>query len=131
MSDYEIDMFGMVREWHEAFNVLNSPEPTLDVSFKTLRETLIIEEFKEVLKAFENNDIENLSKELADLIWVCCGAALTFGIPLDKVFEEVYRSNMSKLGDDGKPVLREDGKILKGPNYLEADVKRILWPDLV
>lgn len=125
------DMFEAVREWHEAFNVENSDKPTLDVPFKTLREKLIIEEFKEVLEAFENNDIENLSKELADLIWVCCGAALTFGIPLDKVFDEVSRSNMSKLGEDGKPILRDDGKILKGPNYSEADIKSILWPDMV
>lgn len=121
------DMFDSVREWHDAFGVLNSEEPTLDVPFKTLRESLIIEEFKEVLEAFQNNDIENLAKELADLIWVCCGAALTFGIPLDKVFEEVTRSNMSKLDENGKPLLREDGKILKGPNYSEADIKSILW----
>jgi len=58
-----------------------------------------------------------LTKELADLLYVTYGFAVTFGLPIDEVFERVHRSNMSKLGDDGKPIYREDGKVLKGPNY--------------
>lgn len=119
----------LVRQWHEAFGVESNDKPSMDTSFKTLRENLIREEFDEVIEAFENNDIENLAKELGDLIWVCCGAALTFGIPMDAVFAEISRSNMSKLGEDGRPILREDGKILKGNNYSDADLKPILWPD--
>lgn len=62
----------------------------------------------------------NLTKELADLIWVCYFAAHKFGLPIDEVFRRVYDSNMSKLADNGEPILREDGKILKGPNYQPA-----------
>lgn len=65
---------------------------------------------------------EELAKELADVLVVTYGTAATFGIPLQEVFNEVMRSNMSKLGDDGKPVFRDDGKFLKGPNYVKADV---------
>ena len=63
-----------------------------------------------------------LTKELADLLYVTYGFAVTFGLPIDEVFERVHRSNMSKLGDDGKPVYREDGKVLKGPNYQPPDL---------
>ena len=58
-----------------------------------------------------------LTKELADLLYVTYGMAVTFGLPIDEVFERVHQSNMSKLGDDGKPLYRDDGKVLKGPNY--------------
>ena len=79
-----------------------------------LREKLISEEVNEVLNA---ESWENLTKELADLLSVTIGFAVTFGLPLCEVFERVHQSNMSKLGEDGKPIYREDGKVLKGPNY--------------
>lgn len=90
-----------------------------------LRGELIEEEFEEVYKELPNYDIHKsaeidkaaLTKELADLLYVTYGMAVTFGLPIDEVFERVHRSNMSKLGDDGKPIYREDGKVLKGPNY--------------
>ena len=79
-----------------------------------LRRELVMEEANEVRTA---ESPEELTKELADLLYVTYGMAVTFGLPIDEVFERVHRSNMSKLGDDGKPVYRDDGKVLKGPNY--------------
>ena len=79
-----------------------------------LRLELISEEMEEVVEA---GSMENLTKELADLLYVTIGMAVTFGLPLVEVFERVHQSNMSKLGEDGKPIYREDGKVLKGPNY--------------
>jgi predicted HAD superfamily Cof-like phosphohydrolase len=88
----------------------------------TMRQELIAEEVDEIvaevpyLKKIEL-DKAALTKELADLLYVVYGFAVTFGLPIDEVFERVHRSNMSKLGDDGKPLYRDDGKVLKGPNY--------------
>lgn len=130
----------LVKQFHEAFGlpVLDSPNIP-DVKRVALRLALIQEEVKEVEHEFEriiarlNNrsygsaivvyeDIARLAKELSDLKYVVEGAALEFGIPLDAVYAEVHRSNMSKLGPDGRPVRRHDGKVLKGPNYRQADV---------
>lgn len=84
-----------------------------------LREMLIVEEYYEVMEELiqPHPDPAALTKELADLLYVVYGCAVTFGLPIDEVFERVHRSNMSKLDDDGKPIYREDGKVLKGPNY--------------
>ena len=79
-----------------------------------LRLELLSEEMEEVVEA---GSMEKLTKELADLIYVAIGMAVTFGLPLVEVFERVHQSNMSKLGEDGKPIYREDGKVMKGPNY--------------
>ena len=94
-----------------------------------LRINLISEELKEVCgETVWRNMLQKkvdkaaLTKELADLLYVTYGFAVTFGLPIDEVFERVHRSNMSKLGDDGKPVYREDRKVLKGPNYQPPDL---------
>jgi len=71
-------------------------------------------------------NVVNLAKELADLLYVVYGTAAAYGIPIDDVYREVHRSNMSKLGPDGKPIYREDGKVLKGPNYTPADIQKVL-----
>ena len=86
-----------------------------------------MEEVREYLEGEENEDIENVAKELADIIYIVCGTAVSYGIPLDKVFEAVHRSNMAKLGPDGKPRRREDGKILKPEGWTPPDIKSILW----
>jgi|DEB0MinimDraft_6_1074348.scaffolds.fasta_scaffold90887_2 NTP pyrophosphatase (non-canonical NTP hydrolase) len=96
-----------------------------DLDLLKMRTKLIEEETKEVVQetlwedAYGNPKINKaeLTKELADLLYVTYGMAVTFGLPIDEVFERVHRSNMSKLGDDGKPLYRDDGKVLKGPNY--------------
>jgi predicted HAD superfamily Cof-like phosphohydrolase len=117
----------MVREWHEKFGSIDPTEPTLMTPEKyELRKRLIEEEYEEFRESYERGDLVNAFKELADLIYVVAGTGAAMGGDLDAVFDAVQESNMSKLGRDGKPVRREDGKILKGPDYKEPDVKRAL-----
>lgn len=94
---------------------------------RTLRMELLMEEVKEYLEGEEKEDLENVAKELADIIYIVCGTAASYGIPLDLVFDEVHKSNMAKLGPDGKVKRREDGKILKPDNWTAPDIKSILW----
>lgn len=97
-----------------------------DADTVALRIELIAEELNELFDACEHNDIVGVADALADILYVTYGAGHAFGIDLDKCFAEVQRSNMSKLGEDGKPIYRDDGKVLKGPNYSEPDLKRAL-----
>ena len=90
---------------------------------ETMRLKLIEEECKEVHDA---DSTENLLKELADLVYVTYGMAATFGWDLDEAVRRVHASNMSKLGEDGKPIYREDGKVLKGPNYKKPDLSDLV-----
>jgi len=119
----------MVREFHLAFGHPVATEPGFpeDKGLMLLREKLVEEEFREVMDACYKGDLENLAKELADLIYVIHGMALVYGLPLDAVFDEVHRSNMSKLGADGRPVYRDDGKVLKGENYTPPDIGAIIY----
>lgn len=117
-----------VREWHEAFSLPVADEPQLlSAARAQLRRKLIEEELNEFLQAVEEGDLYNAAKELGDLSWVVQGTAVEMGIDLDWVVEAVFESNMSKLGDDGLPVYREDGKVLKGPNYVEPDMAQVLY----
>ena len=104
-------------EFRLAYNIPN------DLSRRNLQKNLIVEEFKEFLDADQNmvlmhpQDREACLKELADLVYVCAQYAENMDWDLEQALRRVHRSNMSKLGEDGKPVKREDGKVLKGPNY--------------
>lgn len=119
--------FEMVKEFHETYGQPVGDEPKMLTTNRVdLRLDLIDEEVLEVKDAIDNFDLVNLAKELADLIYVVNGFAVELGIDLDAVVTEVHRSNMSKLGADGKPIYREDGKVLKGPDYFEADVETVL-----
>lgn len=103
--------------------VKTTPEiPSLDVM--ALRYDLIKEELEELFEAIANKDIVEVADALTDILYVTYGAGHSFGIDLDKCYDEVHRSNMSKLGEDGKPIYREDGKVLKGPNYFEPDLEK-------
>lgn len=93
---------------------------------RALRMRLLEEEFNEYQKGEYNNDLENIAKELADIIYIVCGTAVSYGIPLDKVFNAVHESNMAKLVD-GKPIRREDGKILKPEGWMPPDIKSVLY----
>lgn len=121
--------FEMVREFHEAYGV-DAPVAPTELAYKRqmLRFSLIEEELREYREAVSVPDnLANVAKELADLLYVVLGTAVEHGMTrFDEVFAEVHRSNMSKLGLDGKPILREDGKVLKGPNYTLADIKHLL-----
>lgn len=122
-----MDMFNSVKKFHEVYKLPIGDKPEFPKKKqRVLRKRLLREEMKEYIQAEKNNDIANLAKELADIIYIACGTAVVYGIDLNKVFEEVQRSNMSKLGEDGQPIYREDGKVLKGPNYSDADIKKVL-----
>ena len=91
-----------------------------------LRKKLIDEEFNELKDAIDDKDIVEVADALTDILVVTYGAGAAFGIDLDKCFEEVHRSNMSKLSEDGKPIYNEIGKVMKGPNYFKPNLKQYL-----
>jgi len=91
-----------------------------------LRFELIKEELDELKDAIDNRDIKEVADALTDILYVTYGAGHAFGINLDKCFEEVQNSNMSKLGNDGKPIYNELGKVMKGPNYFEPNLKKFV-----
>jgi len=94
-----------------------------------LRIDLIEEELNELKEAINNNDIVEVADALTDILYVTYGAGHSFGIDLDKCFDEVQKSNMSKLGEDGKPIYNDSGKVMKGPNYFAPDLKKIIELD--
>ena len=91
-----------------------------------LRIDLIKEELDELTDAMKNNDLLEVADALTDILYVTYGAGHAFGIDLDKCFEEVQNSNMSKLGEDGKPIYNENGKVMKGPNYFKPNLNQFL-----
>ena len=91
-----------------------------------LRINLISEELEELKYAIKNNDLKETIDALTDILYVTYGAGHAFGVDLDKCFEEVQNSNMSKLGDDGKPIYNESGKVMKGPNYFKPDLLKFI-----
>ena len=92
----------------------------------TLRYDLIKEELEELKIAMENKDLLEVADALTDILYVTYGAGHAFGIDLDKCFEEVQNSNMSKLGEDGKPIYNESGKVMKGPKYFKPDLSKFI-----
>jgi len=91
-----------------------------------LRLDLIKEELDELKEAMDNKDIKEIADALTDILYVTYGAGHAFGINLDKCFKEVQNSNMSKLGEDGKPIYNEKGKVMKGPNYFKPDLSKFV-----
>tara|TARA_Y100000817_G_scaffold57276_1_gene42396 strand:+ start:403 stop:780 length:378 start_codon:yes stop_codon:yes gene_type:complete len=91
-----------------------------------LRVSLIEEELDELKAAIKDNDIKEVADALTDILYVTYGAGHAFGINLDKCFEEVQNSNMSKLGSDGKPIYNDSGKVMKGPNYFKPDLSKFI-----
>ena len=92
----------------------------------SLRISLIQEELEELTKAIKDNDILEVADALTDILYVTYGAGHSFGINLDKCFDEVQKSNMSKLGKDGKPIYNEHGKVMKGPDYFKPDLSKFI-----
>ncbi len=117
--------FDMVEDFMNAFGQ-DVEKTTGWTSVAELRYELIREELEEMREALDSKDMVGIADALSDLLYVVYGAGHSFGINLDACFNEVHRSNMSKLGADGKPIYREDGKVLKGPDYSEPDLKKIL-----
>lgn len=120
----------MVKDFMTTFGQEVKDKPEFpDAETTELRIELIAEELEELWDACNDKDIVGVADALTDILYVTYGAGHAFGIDLDKCFAEVQRSNMSKLGEDGKPIYRDDGKVLKGPNYSEPDLKSVLQID--
>lgn len=119
-----------VKEFHTAFGLGFKDEPTADLgdAKNLLRFKLMEEENLEYLEAANNNNLEEVADALGDMLYILCGTIIEHGMQnkIEKVFEEIQASNMSKLGAEGKPIYREDGKVLKGPNYFKPNLKKIL-----
>ncbi len=92
----------------------------------SLRINLISEELEEFKEAIKNNDLKEAADALRDILYVTYGAGHAFGVNLDKCFEEVQNSNMSKLGEDGKPIYNDAGKVMKGPNYFKPNLSKFI-----
>lgn len=119
-----------VQEFHESFGlgVSHSPVARLSEEKLKLRFDLMDEENREYLEAAVNDDLVEVADALGDMLYILCGTILEHGMQykIEEVFNEIQRSNMSKLGADGKPIYREDGKVMKGPNYFKPDIISIL-----
>lgn len=119
-----------VEEFHISFGLGVSKTPTANLgnNKNLLRFNLMDEENKEYLEAATKGDLVEVADALGDMLYILCGTILEHGMQykIEEVFEEIQRSNMSKLGMDGRPIYREDGKVLKGPNYFKPDIKTIL-----
>jgi predicted HAD superfamily Cof-like phosphohydrolase len=115
-----------VREFHETFGLEHPDRPTeIPPELAAIRQRLLDEEVGEVAEAVRGGHLSEIAHELADVVYVAYGTAITYGIDLDAVLAEIHRANMSKLGRDGRPVLR-DGKVQKGPDFQRADVAAVL-----
>ncbi|GGW27248.1 nucleoside triphosphate pyrophosphohydrolase family protein [Arenibacter certesii] len=119
-----------VELFHNSFGLGVSKEmkANLGAAKNKLRFNLMDEENREYLEAANNNDLVEVADALGDMLYILCGTILEHGMQykIEEVFEEIQRSNMSKLGEDGRPVYREDGKVLKGPNFVEPNISAIL-----
>jgi predicted HAD superfamily Cof-like phosphohydrolase len=119
-----------VKLFHETYGLGVSTEMKADLGTlkNELRFNLMKEENEEYLEAVQNNDIVEIADALGDMLYILCGTILEHGLQhkIEAVFDEIQRSNMSKLGEDGKPIYREDGKVMKGPNYFKPNFSDIL-----
>jgi len=119
-----------VKEFHTSFGLgyARSPKADLGESKNLLRFNLMKEENEEYLEAARINDLTEVADALGDMLYILCGTIIEHGLQhkIEEVFDEIQRSNMSKLDPDGKPIYREDGKVLKGPNYFKPDFSKIL-----
>jgi predicted HAD superfamily Cof-like phosphohydrolase len=119
--------FNKVKTFMETFGqeVKNKPSFSTD-KINSLRYDLIKEELEELKVAMESEDLLEVADALTDILYVTYGAGHAFGIDLDKCFEEVQNSNMSKLGEDGKPIYNESGKVMKGPKYFKPNLTKFV-----
>ena len=119
--------FESVRKFMETFGQEIKEKPGFpNDKIVSLRFNLIKEELEELKEAMENKDIKEVADALTDILYVTYGAGHAFGINLDKCFQEVQKSNMSKLGVDGKPIYNDKGKVMKGPNYFKPNLSKFV-----
>jgi predicted HAD superfamily Cof-like phosphohydrolase len=119
-----------VTDFHNAFGIgiEEKPNSKLPEEISKLRFDLMKEENEEYLEAAHSNDLVEIGDALGDMLYILCGTIISHGFQdkIEAIFDEIQRSNMSKLGADGKPIYREDGKVLKGPNYFKPNLEKIL-----
>jgi len=119
-----------VKAFHTAFKIGHReiPKGDLGEAKNKLRFDLMKEENEEYFEAANKNDLVEVADALGDMLYILCGTIIEHGMQykIEEVFEEIQRSNMSKLGENGEPIYREDGKVLKGPNYFKPNIKAIL-----
>lgn len=119
-----------VKKFHTTFGLGYSETPRADLgeSKNLLRFNLMKEENEEYLDAARQDDMVEVADALGDMLYILCGTIIEHGMQhlIEEVFDEIQRSNMSKLGQDGKPIYREDGKVMKGPNYFKPDFSKII-----
>ena len=123
-----------VKKFHEAFKlgVADEPKASLGKKKNQLRFELMKEENQEYLEAAMNDDIVEVADALGDMLYILCGTMLEHGMQnkIEDVFDEIQKSNMSKLGQDGKPLYRQDGKVLKGENYFKPNIRQFFTDQL-
>ena len=109
----------------------HTPKANLPKNISELRFNLMKEENEEYLQAAQDEDLIEIGDALGDMLYILCGTIIAHGFQdkIESIFDEIQRSNMSKLGADGKPIFRKDGKVMKGPNYFKPDLKKILVKD--
>ncbi len=119
-----------VKEFHSAFGlgIEEKPVANLGKAKNLLRFNLMKEENEEYLEAANNNDLTEVADALGDMLYILCGTIIEHGMQhkIEEIFDEIQSSNMSKLGANGEPIYREDGKVLKGPNYFAPDIGKVL-----
>ena len=119
--------FEDVKTFMETFGQMVRTKPQFpDKKTMQLRFNLIEEELNELEQAMQTRNLKEIADALTDILYVTYGAGYAYGIDLDKCFKEVQRANMSKLGEDGKPIYNEKGKVMKGPNYSEPNLKQFV-----
>ena len=119
--------FNKVKTFMKTFGQEVKTKPSFSSDkINSLRYDLIKEELEELKEAIENKDLLEVADALTDILYVTYGAGHAFGIDLDKCFDEVQSSNMSKLGEDGKPIYNESGKVMKGPKYFKPDLSKFI-----
>ena len=119
--------------FHQAYGlgIENKPTASLNEAITTLRFNLMKEENEEYLEAAKEGNLVEVGDALGDMLYILCGTIISHGFQdkMEAIFDEIQRSNMSKLGEDGKPIYRDDGKVLKGPNYFKPNLKAIIEED--
>ena len=119
--------FGKVKTFMKTFGQEVKDKPSFpDKKIQDLRYELIKEELDELKQAIKDKNLKEVADALTDILYVTYGAGHAFGIDLDKCFDEVQSSNMSKLGSDGKPIYNESGKVMKGPNYFQPNLRKFI-----
>ncbi len=124
------EQIAAVTKFHEVYRIPYAVQPTTNVDQQliALRHRLMAEENEEYLEAALAGNLVEVADALGDMLYILCGTMITHGMQekIEEVFREIQRSNLSKLGADGQPIYREDGKVMKGPNYFKPDIAAIL-----